>query len=102
MDTDDLTETAYRTITLAAEFCDYLKCDIGIRAERFSTADDYLREILAFLNRIFLQPEEYMESWNLEEELDAAWFQERVKAVIDHVTLTLATPVEKRGPIAFE
>jgi len=101
MDTDDLTEMAYRTIVLAEEFCDYLKCDIGDRARGSSTEDEYLRDILVFLNDILLEPEEYLESWSLEEEVEAAWFQQRVVVVIIHVNRTLATPIEKRGPTAF-
>ena len=102
MDTDNLTEMAYRTIVLAEEFCDYLKCDIGVRAQESSTEDKYLRDILAFLNEVVLEPEEYLESWSLGEELEATCFRRRVEAVIDHVTRTLATPIEQRGPSSFE
>ena len=102
MDTDDLTGMAYSTIVLAEEFCDYLKCDIGVRAQGYSTEDEYLRDILAFLNEVVVEPEEYLESWSLEEEAETTWFRHRVEAVIDHVTRTLATPIERRGPTAFE
>ena len=102
MDTDDLTQMAYRTIVLAEEFCDYLKCDIAVRARGCSAENEYLRDILAFLNRIVLEPERYLESWSLEGAVEATWFREGVEAVADHLTRTLATPIERRGSTAFE
>ena len=68
MDTDDLTQTVYRTIVLAGEFCDHLRTDIGVRSGEFSYEDEYLRGILAFLDGVALHPEEYLESWGLEED----------------------------------
>lgn len=94
MDTDDLTQTVYRTIVLAGEFCDHLRTDIGVRSGEFSYEDEYLRGILAFLDGVALHPEEYLESWGLEEEVEAIWFRQRVEKLMGHVTRTLAIAVD--------
>ncbi len=102
MDTDDLTEMAYRTIVLAGEFFDYLRTDIGVRSDEFSNEDEYLGGILTFLDEVALHPEEYLESWGLEEEVEAIWFRQRVEKLIGHVTRTLAIPEDQRGPRPLE
>ncbi len=102
MDTDDLTEMAYRTIVLAEGFCDYLRTDIGVRSGEFSTEDEYLRGILVFLKEVALHPEQYLESWGLEEKVKAIRFRQRVEEVIGHVTRTLTISVDQRGPRPFE
>ena len=65
MDTDDLTEMAYETLTQAHAVCDVLRAGIGASATSFKTEDEFLRGTLEFLDGILADPEEYLESWNL-------------------------------------
>jgi hypothetical protein len=102
MDTDDLTQMAYRTIILAGEFCDSIRCEIGAMSTKFSNEDAYLRGILRFLRDIVADPEEYLEEWGLDGEVEPAWYRNKVRVVIDHVTKTLATSEDQRGPRPFD
>lgn len=68
MDTDDLSEMAWRIIARAAQVSDTLKADLGARSGRYENEDDWLRGVLKFLQRIVEDPGEYVDYWNLEEE----------------------------------
>ena len=68
MDTDDFSEMAYGIIVSAAQVSDTLKADLGFRAARYKTEDDWLRGVRKFLDEIVGQPQEYLDYWNLEHE----------------------------------
>jgi hypothetical protein len=78
MDTDDLTEMAYKTIVLANRASDYLKTDVGVLSYKYKTEDDYLNGVLAFVQKIKDSPEAYLESWDLLEPTDIKAFLEAV------------------------
>ena len=61
MDTDDFSEMAYGIIVSAAQVSDTLKADLGSRAARYETEDDWLIGISKFLNWIAGQPQEYLD-----------------------------------------
>jgi hypothetical protein len=67
MDTDDFSEMAYG-IVCAAQVSDRLKADLGSRAARYKSEDDWLRCIRKFLDLIARKPEDYVDDWNLEQE----------------------------------
>ena len=102
MDTDDLTPMAYETLSKAFEISDVLRAEVGVSAADFKTEDDFLRGTLEFLDEILEEPEEYLDSWNLVDDLDLRAFTKGVKDLRSHVTTTLITPQSQRGTPPFE
>lgn len=68
MDTDYFSEMAYGIIVQAAQVSDTLKADLGSRAAKYKTEDDWLMGVRKFLDEIDRQPDEYLDDWNLEHE----------------------------------
>lgn len=60
MDTDNLTEMAYRTIIIADDAADTLKCELGVLCGRFKTEDEYLTGVLDYLAELAKAPEVYL------------------------------------------
>ncbi len=102
MDTDQLTEMAYETVTRAYDVCEFLRAEIGASAASFRSENDFLRGTLEFLNTILEDPEDYLDSCGLLDETDAASFAIGVDALRAHVTKTLKTPKERRGKTSLE
>ena len=97
MDTDDLTEMAYESIIIANRITDYLKCDLGVRSENYKDEDAYLEGILKFVRRIRRDPGNYIDYWNLWEELDMGVFAKGIEILEKHIKKTIETPIEQRG-----
>ena len=102
MDTDDLTPMAYATLSLSYEACEPLRAEIGAAATDFKTEDEFLRGVSEFIEDILRDPRDYLDSWNLLEEMEEAAFAERVRRVQDHIAATLKTPHAQRGKPPFE
>jgi hypothetical protein len=102
MDTDDLTPMAYVTLSLGYEACEPLRAEIGAAAAEFKTEDEFLHGIARFIEDILRDPEDYLNSWDLLDEIQQASFSERVRRVRDHITVTLKTPRAERGKPPFE
>ncbi|MDO8540425.1 MAG: hypothetical protein Q7S40_08275 [Opitutaceae bacterium] len=102
MDTDDLTPMAYSTLSLAYDACEPMRAEIGMAARDYRTEDEYLRGIAKFLKEILEDPREYLESWNMEDEVDVKAFTAAVEGLLAHIGLTLSTPRAKRGKPPFE
>ena len=101
MDTDDLTEMAYQTIVLANYVTDVLKCELGVLCGRFKTEDEYLRGALEYLDELLDEPEEYLDSWGLLDDMDIPAFIAKLDKVRRHVERTMDTSYAKRGSAAF-
>ncbi|HUS88829.1 MAG TPA: hypothetical protein VMW91_05580 [Desulfosporosinus sp.] len=97
MDTDDLTEMAYESIIIANEITDFLKCDIGVRSMDYEDENAYLNGILKFIQNLKNNPEGYLDSWNLWEELDLAFFKKGIEFLEKHTLKTIETPIDKGG-----
>lgn len=93
---------AYATLSLGYEACKLLRAEIGAAATAFSSEDDFLRGMSKFMDDILSDPEDYLDSWNLLEDIDQASFAVRVRRVQDHIALTLRTPRGERGKPPFE
>ena len=102
MDTDDLTEMAYEMISMAGKISECLACDIGVRSKDCHNEDDYLTRTHRFLRGLIRRPRSYLESWNLEDEVDQKMFTKEVTDLVDHISTILATPISERGPTPFE
>jgi hypothetical protein len=96
MDTDDLTEMAYQTLILAYGEHDALRAEIGASARCYSKEDDFLKGTLEFINLIGEAPEDYLDQWNLLEEIDLDEFRKRLNCIHDHIQTTLLTPMVAR------
>ena len=74
MDTDELTEMAYQTITIAYDVSENLRAEIGASASLVTSEDDFLRQTIEFLDEILDDPEDYLDSWNMLDDAHVATF----------------------------
>jgi len=102
MDTDDLTPMAYATLSLGYEACEPLRAEIGAAAAEFNAEDEFLQGMSKFMEDILRDPEDYLDSWDLPDEIDKASFAARVRRVQEHIAATLKTPQAQRGKPPFE
>ncbi|MBC8394342.1 MAG: hypothetical protein H8E17_17455 [Deltaproteobacteria bacterium] len=99
MDTDDLTPMAYESIVIAYGISDYLKCDLGVRSGDYKDEVAYLNGILKFVRKIKHDPENYLDYWNIGDELDLTAFVKGLKVLEKHILKTIETPFDKRGDV---
>ena len=99
MDTDDLTPMAYESIIIANEITDFLKCDLGVRSKDYKDENDYLNGILKFIRKVKNAPENYLDYWDLLEELDLDSFEKELEYLEKHIIKTLKTPIEQKGKV---
>jgi hypothetical protein len=99
MDTDYFSEMAYGIIVRAALVSDTQKADLGSRAARYETEDDWLRGVRKFLDWIAGQPQEYLDYWNLEHEegVTATVLRNTAMELSRRAKETLATPLSQRS-----
>ena len=102
MDTDDLTPMAHATLSLAYQASEPMRAELGVLASNYRSEDEYLTGISEFLEAIIKAPSDYLESWNLDDEIEVKAFTRAVESVRAHVISTLATPRSKRGKPPFE
>jgi hypothetical protein len=101
MDTDDLTEMAYETITRAGDVLDVLRSEIGASASDKKTEDDFLRGVVVHLRRIAKSPKSYLDFWDYLEEVDTKAFRKEVAQLLAYVEKVISTPYCDRGDPAF-
>jgi hypothetical protein len=99
MDTDDLTEMAWGVIVSASQVSDTLKAELGSKASRFRTEDEWLQGIRAHLVEIVEDPAEYVDSWNLEntEAVTPTMIGSFAAELRDRADSVLSIPMNKRG-----
>ena len=102
MDTDDLTPMAYETLSLACKVCGPLRVEIGASAAAFKAEDEFLRGVSGFMQELLDAPEEYLDLWDLLDDVELGAFVEGVRRVKAHVGATLKTPIVGRGKPPFE
>jgi hypothetical protein len=102
MDTDDLTEMAYETITLVGGILDVLRSEIGASASDKKTEDDFLLGVTVCLRRILKSPESYLDFWNYEDEVEVKVFRRRVTELLAYVEKVLSIPYQERGKTASD
>lgn len=101
MDTDDLTEMAYETITRAGNVLDVLRSEIGASASDMKTEDDFLHGVATHLRKILKSPKSYLDFWDYIEEVDLKTFRKEVAQLLAHVEKVISTPYCDRGDPAF-
>jgi hypothetical protein len=97
MDTDDLRHMAYDSIRYANDAVDFLKAELGAACSEYKTEDDYLEAILKRVEEIEEDPEDYLDSWNILEQIDIRDFKRKIRKLKKHIEKTIKTPIEKRG-----
>jgi hypothetical protein len=97
MDTNDLTQMAYDSIWYANDAVDFLKTELGATCSEYKTEDDYLKAILERVEEIEEDPEDYLDSWNILEQIDIRDFKRKIRKLRKHIEKTIKTPIEKRG-----
>jgi hypothetical protein len=98
MDTDQLTEMAYRCLRLANDATDCLKAELGAACSRFRDEDEYLKGVLKYVTEIEARPVSYLESWNLLQQTNPKVFKHNVQILRKHIEKTIRTTRELRGP----
>jgi len=99
MDTDDLTPMAYDCILYANAATDVLKSELGALCSRHETEDECLRGMLQRVRSIEKHAKEYLESWNLIDEINIRIFRQHVKKLREFIEKVLATPIKERGEV---
>ena len=97
MDTSFLTIEAYDLlIGKSADISDDLTSEIGMIASESSDEDGYIKNVLEYLDEIFKDPEEFLESWDLIETTDIKKFKIKIKQLIVDLIELLKIPYNKR------
>ena len=78
---------------------DVLAIELGAAAKNYSSEEEYLKGILKYVSSIESDPLDFLESWNLEEEIDQEQFEEKVMKVKQQIEKTIDTPLSDRGTI---
>ena len=102
MDTDDLTPTAYDCLLLANHVTGVLMTELGATCSRYKTENEYLHGILADVKEIEEDPTDYLDYWNLLDEIATPVFVQRLRKLRKHIERAIATPVKDRGKPPFE
>jgi hypothetical protein len=102
MDTDYLTEKAYDTLIIeSGKVSEFLCAEIGASACNYSDEDSYLKATIEILKEIAEDPMDYLESWNLEEEVDCKKFYNDILGLQEKASQVMNTPVKDRGVSTF-
>jgi hypothetical protein len=101
MDTDNLGEQAYETISRAGDVLDVLRSEIGASAREYKTEDEFLKGTSRWLDEILDDPLGYLDSWNYAETVDESRFVSGIHALKEHIQNTIALPITERGAPAF-
>lgn len=75
MDTDDLTRAAYRVLLVrSGEVSEFLRSEIGTCAGCYGNEDKYLAAMGDFVADIAHNPQAWLDSWNLLDNLNPTTF----------------------------
>jgi len=97
MDTDYLTPMAYDCIRLADDATDVLKSELGAACTQYRDEDAYLHGILADVMEIEEDPADYLDGWNLLDQMDIGAFRGKIRVLREHIQKTIETPIAERG-----
>ncbi len=76
-----------------------MRAEMGAAARDYRTEDDYLAGIAEFLREVLDDPSDYLEHWNLEEEVKVGVFVKAVEGLLAYVKSTLATSRVARSQV---
>ena len=97
MDTNDLTEKAYEILKLSEDINHLITVHIGAMCSRFQQEDDFLNAVTEFIQAIKDEPEDFIEDWGIEDEIDASSLIFSLSKLKAYVEETIKTPMGNRG-----
>ena len=101
MDTDDLTEMAYKTIVMAESINHIITVEIGAMSSRYEDEDSYLKGILKHIRGINRSTDNYITYWNLEGEITSEQLCEGINNIEMHILNTLSIQTSLRGQTQY-
>ena len=96
MDTDDLSDMAYRCIVRANDVHHILKSELGAESKNHKTENSYLRSVLFHVESIKSDTADYLESWNIEDAVEIDQFKLKIDVLYEQIKTTISTPMSKR------
>ena len=72
---------------------------MGVRSKDYKDEKAYLHGILKFVREIKTDPEAYLDSWNLLDDIDLDTFVKGIEGLEKHILKTIETPLRQRGDI---
>ena len=97
MDTNDLTEKAYEILRIAESINHLITIQLGALCGQFNDEDKYLKGVLKLLAAIKIDTKEFIEDWDIAEEIDGQTLYTGLVKLEKYTTEVLKTPIEKRG-----
>ena len=99
MDTSFLTRDAYEVlIGQSGEISDILRTEIGAMARHFQGEDNYLRGVHQEILEMIADPEDWLDFWNLLDDVDPGEFRVALTAFAEEIQQVLQKPIDQRGP----
>ena len=100
MDTDEFSEMTYDIIVRAARTSDTLKAELGALSGRYKSENEWLRGVSRHLKMIIIDPQEYVDYWNLEEEegIMSDKIKKASEDLLQRIDKVLMTPLAERNP----
>ena len=97
MDTDDLTEMAYKTIVMAESINHIITVEIGAMSNCYEDEDSYLKGILKYIRSINRSTDNYIKYWDLEGEITSEQLCKGINNIERHILNTLSIQTSLRG-----
>jgi hypothetical protein len=99
MDTDDLTDMAYRTLIMAESINHIITVEIGAISNCYEDEDSYLKGILKHIRGINKSTDNYIKYWNLESDITSEQLRKGINNIERHILNTLSIQTSLRGQI---
>ena len=96
MDTDDLTPMAYDCLLRANNAVDILMIELGALCSGCKTEDECLMKMLEHVKVVRRFSNDYLDAWNLLDDIKVSIFRKNVVEVEKFIEKTLATPIKER------
>jgi len=99
MDTDELTEEAYRVLIVhSGEISEFLQVEIGVTAKYHKDENFYLDKIYKDISYLADHPREFLNKWIPLEETNPHQFGVQLRRLAEETLVVRNTPIENRGP----
>ena len=99
MDTDELTEEAYRVLIIeSGKISEFLQAEIGARARHYKSEESYLDAIHKDICYLVDHPQEFLDKWVPLHETDRRQFSSHLRRLAVKIHMVRNIPIEDRGP----
>ena len=97
MDTNDLTEKAYEILKISEDIDHIITVHIGAMCSRFDQENDFLIGVKKYIQEIVDNPEDFIEEWGIEEEINPNSLTSSMQKLKSYVGEIMDIPLENRG-----